>query len=91
MIEFTLDELMEIHECLITKYCYPELSKSVNGELMRKVVKMIEDSTIVKAQNIIKDVVNGEMPVSIRRHSHSFKLKCDDCGNIVTISTTGKA
>jgi len=92
MIEFTLDELMEIHQCLITKYCDPELSKEVNGELMCKVVAMIEDATPHKAAtDIIEKVVHGDIPISVRRHQHSFKLKCEDCGDIVTISTTSKS
>jgi len=45
MIDFTLDELMEIHQLLIRNKADPELSKiaPVSDELLCKVIKAVED------------------------------------------------
>ena len=45
MIEFTLDELMEIHQLLIKNKADPELSKiaPISDELMCKVIQAIEN------------------------------------------------
>ncbi len=50
-MEFTLNELMELHQALISFYCDPESTRQVNGTLLDKLIDKITELSTKEKQS----------------------------------------